>query len=110
MFNISTFTAGQTVINNNPDRINIDSDDDDDTMTVSDTPTAPMCNDNDFLPLVTTETHPLTTDTSENRKRLHNGNNSERTIVIKRRNASLYQSQDDNDDTDNNSPHVYHDY
>lgn len=94
------------MINTNPDRINIDSDDDnndddDDTMT-TDTPTAPTSNDNDdFIPLDTTETRPsLTTDTSDNRKRLHSDDkNTERTVIIKRRNASLYQSQDNDDDS-----------
>ena len=63
----------------------------------TDTPTAPTSNDNSFLPLDTTVTHPLTTETSaDNRKRLHtsDNNSSSRTVVIKRRNASLYQSQD----------------
>ena len=89
------------MISTNPDWINIDSDDDDDNTMTTDTPTAPTPNDNDFIPLDTTETHPLTTETSENRKRLHtDDNNTGRTVVIKRRNASLYQSQDnDNNDS-----------
>ena len=75
----------------------------------TDTPTAQTPNDNDFLPLDTTETHPLTTETLENRKRLHNID-SGRTVVIKRRNASLYQSQDNDDNIDSNSVDVYQDY
>lgn len=103
-------TLGQgATLDSNPDRINIDSDDDDDTMT-KDTPTAPT-SDNDFIPLDTTETHPLTTETLENRKRLHTATDDDtrRTgVIIKRRNASLYQSPEDNDT--NSSQDVYHDY
>ena len=77
----------------------------------TDTPTAQTSNDNDFLPLDTTETHPLTTETSEIRKRSHNTTDGRGTIVIKRRNASLYQSQDNDDNTDSNSVDVvYQDY
>ena len=64
-----------SIVTTNPDRIDIDSDDD-----VIATPTDPS--------LDTTETHPLTTDT---RKRPHN----DKPVVIKRRNASLYQSNND---------------
>lgn len=92
------------MINTNPDRINIDSDDDD-TIT-TDTPIAPTYNDNGFLPLDTTETHPLTIDTLEDRKRSLSEGNSGRTVIIKRRNASLYQSQDD-DDNNTNSNDAY---
>jgi len=75
----------------------------------TDTPTAPTPNDNGFLPLDTTEPHPLTTEISDNRKRLHStDNDGGKTVIIKRRNASLYQSQDDNDNSD--TVNVYQDY
>lgn len=102
---VNILSTGQ--INSNPDRINIDSDDDDVTMT-TDTPTAQTSNDNDFLPLDTTETHPLATETSENRKRLNTDGGG--TIVIKRRNASLYQSQDNDDNINSDSVDAYQDY
>ncbi|XP_065891084.1 uncharacterized protein [Dysidea avara] len=71
----------QGLVTTNPDRIDIDSDDD-----VIATPTDPP-------PLDTTEMLPLTTET---RKRPTN----DKPVVIKRRNASLYQSNDDDDITD----------
>ena len=81
----------------NPDQINIDSDDDDDVLTSN--TAAPLPNNNEFLPLDTscTVTQGLT-EMTENRKRFHNDdNNGKRNVVIKRRNASLYQSQDNDD-------------
>ena len=88
---IILLVTGQAVTVTNPDQINIDSEDDDDVMTSN-----TVTNNNDFLPLDTSCTG---TQGTENRKRLHNDNdnNVKRNVVIKRRNASLYQSQDNDD-------------
>ena len=68
----------------NPDRIDIDSDDNDVIATPTDLPPLDTI---ETYPS-TTETHPLTTET---RKRQSN----DKPVIIKRRNASLYQSNDD---------------